>query len=227
MPDRSRAPQLNWAVDENADGDKILCIDLPKKGVPSGTAMGAIADCIFDETLNIGGESILLAGLSQGMITMTLPKIPEEEARLSERIRGSAKGGEGEGGGGRGGTPQMMADGMRVDVSDLGLTMDDLEKEIPGLGDGGGTLLSKNRAIERHHARSCWRMSSAHTIAVPLSCMSTCRSVSPVQRSRRAAPSPHRACQPASIWGANGPRPPRASKQFSRSAVCVGSRRWL
>ena len=62
------ASELTWGIDE-ADGRRELCIELPK--VPRlPESEYASADCIFDETLLIGGESCLKPGLSQGTITM-------------------------------------------------------------------------------------------------------------------------------------------------------------
>jgi hypothetical protein len=61
-----------WVVDEEAGtGRRVLCIELPK-AARDGAA--ATADCIFDETLLIKGEPFLAPGLSQGFITMAVPR---------------------------------------------------------------------------------------------------------------------------------------------------------
>jgi hypothetical protein len=61
-----------WLVDEEAStGRRVLCIDLPK-AAQDGAA--ATADCIFDETLLINGQPFLAPGLSQGFITMAVPR---------------------------------------------------------------------------------------------------------------------------------------------------------
>lgn len=78
------ADELSWTVDtnrearsteleRNVDGQRVLCIELPKKPYPSGTGSGARCDCVFDESLHIHGKPVLLPGLSQGTITITLP----------------------------------------------------------------------------------------------------------------------------------------------------------
>lgn len=61
-----------WVVDEEAStGRRVLCIELPK-AAQEGAA--ATADCVFDETLLINGEPFLAPGLSQGFITMAVPR---------------------------------------------------------------------------------------------------------------------------------------------------------
>jgi len=62
--------EMSWAVDEDSGGNRVLCVELPKKQ----SEMAATADCWFDETLQINGEPALVAGLSHGTITITLPK---------------------------------------------------------------------------------------------------------------------------------------------------------
>ena len=126
------ADELSWAVDEDASGEPVLCIELPKK--TSGAGVGAVADCIFDETLHIDGSPVLQPGLSQGMMTVTLPK-------------GAADMLGGHGGAARGGAPSMMADDG-VDVSDLGLTMDDLDAPLPEelFGGSGGLETSGSQS---------------------------------------------------------------------------------
>jgi len=64
--------ELMWAVDEASDGQRVLCIELPKKD--GGRIGAAQADCIFDETLHIEGKPCLVPGLSQGTITLDLPE---------------------------------------------------------------------------------------------------------------------------------------------------------
>jgi hypothetical protein len=63
---------LVWGVEEGADGRRVVCIEVPKQPVVGG--VGASVDCIFDESLCIQGESVVEPGLSQGTITLQLPK---------------------------------------------------------------------------------------------------------------------------------------------------------
>ena len=63
------ATELEWGVDENADGRRVLCVEVPKK-VARGAAT---VDCIFDESLHINGEPCLVDGLSRGTITLQMP----------------------------------------------------------------------------------------------------------------------------------------------------------
>ena len=129
--------ELTWAVDEDSNGDRVLLIDIPKKAPPSGTAQAARIDCVFDETLHINGEAIKLAGLSEGTITIDLPTELREVAKAAGatadvKPADSSK---------RGGDVRMNADGGgRIDVSDLGLTMADLEIPLPELEVGGNSL---------------------------------------------------------------------------------------
>ena len=67
------ASELMWAVDETSDGRRVLCIEVPKKARPA--ASRASADCVFDESLHIAGTPCLVAGLSQGTITLDLPDV--------------------------------------------------------------------------------------------------------------------------------------------------------
>ena len=60
-------------AEEAADGSRTLCIEVPKREVRVG-AVGAVADCIFDESLHVLGEPCIRPGLSQGTITMNLPR---------------------------------------------------------------------------------------------------------------------------------------------------------
>ena len=62
--------ELAWCVEDESDR-KILHIELPK--VPHDPRARASADCLFDETLTINGESCLAPGLSQGTITLQMP----------------------------------------------------------------------------------------------------------------------------------------------------------
>jgi len=62
-----------WGVEEDADGRRLLCIELPKV---RGGRQAAVADCVFDETLCVRGEPCLAAGLSQGRISIELPDAP-------------------------------------------------------------------------------------------------------------------------------------------------------
>ena len=66
------ADGLMWGIEESSDGSRVLCIEIPKLG--SVNRVGAVADCIFDESLHIRGEPCLRPGLSQGTITLTLPR---------------------------------------------------------------------------------------------------------------------------------------------------------
>lgn len=64
--------ELMWAVDEEADGRRVLCVELPK--APRNARDKASVDCIFDETLLVGGQPCLVPGLSQGTLTLQMPK---------------------------------------------------------------------------------------------------------------------------------------------------------
>lgn len=65
---------VTWGIDEDKDGRRILCVNLVKKAYPSGTGSGARIDCVFDESLHVNGEPCVEPGLSQGTITIQLPK---------------------------------------------------------------------------------------------------------------------------------------------------------
>ena len=67
------ATELMWGVDDDTDGRRLLTITLPKKD--RGRVGAAQADCIFDESLHVGGEPCIQPGLSQGTITLDLPSI--------------------------------------------------------------------------------------------------------------------------------------------------------
>ena len=113
--------ELNWAVDEDRDGRRVLCVELPKKKTQSAGSSARV-DCCFDETLHIHGEPVLVAGLSQGTITYNIPERPET---MTDADRSGS------------GVVMSLADDGRIDVSDLGLTMEDLEAPMPELlGDG-------------------------------------------------------------------------------------------
>jgi hypothetical protein len=64
--------ELDWGIDEGAEGQRVLCIEIPKKH-QSARAIGATCDCIFDESLHVNGEPCLEPGLSQGTITVQMP----------------------------------------------------------------------------------------------------------------------------------------------------------
>ena len=55
--------ELCWAVDEQSDGSKLLCIELPMKGVDTSSRMTSV-DCIFDESLEVNGQPCMVPGLS-------------------------------------------------------------------------------------------------------------------------------------------------------------------
>eukprot|EP00967_Tisochrysis_lutea_P038971 scaffold46756_cov31-Tisochrysis_lutea.AAC.1 len=63
--------EVVWLIDEDTtSGCPILSIELPK----AKQEAAAVADCIFDETLLVNGKPCLAPGLSQGYITMKLPR---------------------------------------------------------------------------------------------------------------------------------------------------------
>ena len=65
---------LMWTVDEVADDQRVLCIEISKREVPLRAGAGATIDCIFDESLHIHGEPCLnCPGLSSGTITIQMP----------------------------------------------------------------------------------------------------------------------------------------------------------
>ena len=141
---------------EDSSGARVLCIELPKREPPSGTGRAAKVDCVFDESLHVRGTPCLRPGLSQGTITIDLPDAPAAPAK-----------------GARGGAPQMCAPAQggaaepaRVDVSDLGLTMADLDVPLPELEVGGtGSLVTEGfEAVSRlpgSQDQGCaWRESS-------------------------------------------------------------------
>jgi len=63
--------ELSWCIEDDGDR-KLLHIELPK--APPDPRSRASADCLFDETLTINGESCLAPGLSQGTLTLQMPK---------------------------------------------------------------------------------------------------------------------------------------------------------
>ena len=55
--------ELMWVVEEQSDGSKLLCIELPM--LPIDTSLRSTSvDCIFDESLTIDGQSCMVPGLS-------------------------------------------------------------------------------------------------------------------------------------------------------------------
>ena len=62
---------MQWTVDEEADGQRTLCIEVPK--YQRNEFDRATVDCIFDESLHVNGVSCLVPGLSQGSITLDMP----------------------------------------------------------------------------------------------------------------------------------------------------------
>jgi len=54
--------ELAWAVEEQDDGRRLLCIELPL--YPADPNSMKCVDCIFDESLNIDGKSCIAPGLS-------------------------------------------------------------------------------------------------------------------------------------------------------------------
>lgn len=67
-------PHLTWALDEEEDGRRVLCIALPRK--ERGMGDRATPSAIFDLSLVIDGEPVDVEGLSRGTIDFSLP--PEE-----------------------------------------------------------------------------------------------------------------------------------------------------
>jgi hypothetical protein len=68
------ATSLMWTVDEVADDQRVLCIEISKREVPLRAGAGATIDCIFDESLHIHGAPCLsVPGLSSGTITIQMP----------------------------------------------------------------------------------------------------------------------------------------------------------
>ena len=69
LAQRVAVAELMWGVEDDADGRRLLCIELPKERGKQAVR----ADCVFDETLCVRGEPCLAAGLSQGRISIDLP----------------------------------------------------------------------------------------------------------------------------------------------------------
>ena len=66
--------ELTWTIDEDSDGRRVLCIELPKK--KSSPVAGVTIDCIFDESLHVNGEPCPdCPGLSKGTITIQMPDL--------------------------------------------------------------------------------------------------------------------------------------------------------
>ena len=57
--------------DEDGDGRRLLCVELEKTARNTGPA---VADCVFDESLAIDGESVVEDGLSRGTISFEMPE---------------------------------------------------------------------------------------------------------------------------------------------------------
>ena len=55
--------ELAWMVDEQNDGSKLLCIELPMRPIDVSRRAASV-DCIFDESLLVNGESCMARGLS-------------------------------------------------------------------------------------------------------------------------------------------------------------------
>ena len=55
--------ELMWVVEEQDDGSKLLCIELPMLPIDTSRRMLSV-DCIFDESLVINGQQCLAPGLS-------------------------------------------------------------------------------------------------------------------------------------------------------------------
>jgi len=55
--------ELTWMVEEQGDGSKLLCIELPMLPIDTSRRMASV-DCIFDESLAINGVPCIEPGLS-------------------------------------------------------------------------------------------------------------------------------------------------------------------
>ena len=55
--------ELTWVVEQQDDGSKLLCIELPMLPIDTSGRMKAV-DCIFDDSLLINGSPCLIPGLS-------------------------------------------------------------------------------------------------------------------------------------------------------------------
>ena len=79
------ADELTWTLDTNHEvGRRVLCIEVPRKAWPSGTAHAARSDCCFDESLHIHGQPTLLPGLSEGAIKV---EEPNPYAAVNDAVR--------------------------------------------------------------------------------------------------------------------------------------------
>ena len=63
--------ELVWGVEEQDDGRRLLCIELPL--APADPRNTKRVDSIFDESLTVNGEPCLAPGLSQGKDTAHTP----------------------------------------------------------------------------------------------------------------------------------------------------------
>ena len=72
------ADELEWTLDTRESGQRLLCIEIPKKPWPAGTNSADRCDHAFDDTLEIHGQPTLLPGLSEGTETMRLLDMAEE-----------------------------------------------------------------------------------------------------------------------------------------------------
>lgn len=60
--------ELSWALDEGADGGKLLCVELPKREASGAVdSAGCFADALFS-SLRVGSEEILEPGLVSGRV---------------------------------------------------------------------------------------------------------------------------------------------------------------
>ena len=55
--------ELAWLVDEQDDGSRLLCIEVPMLPIDTSRRLASV-DCIFDESLRVNGEPCLTPGLS-------------------------------------------------------------------------------------------------------------------------------------------------------------------
>ena len=55
--------ELCWVLEEQDDGSKLLCIELPMLPIDTSSRLTAV-DCIFDESLVIQGQPAMVPGLS-------------------------------------------------------------------------------------------------------------------------------------------------------------------
>lgn len=55
--------ELEWVVEEQADGSKLLCVEVPLLPIETGK-LAASVDCIFDDSLRVNGAPCAAPGLS-------------------------------------------------------------------------------------------------------------------------------------------------------------------